>query len=495
MVTLSDLLSEAAKARPGNLAIVDEERALNYRSLYKDVRLLAHWLDDLGIRRGDPVALLLPNGIEFATSFFSVAELGAIVVPVNTHYKKSEISQILKDCRPKALITLKEFEELCHRAIGELSDQPHLVIVDGAEIRASAMGRNHRCLAETTAVAPYSDDDVLYQFSSGSTGNPKLIARTHFNLVFELNGLARTLSFSDQDRFLGVTPFSHVNGLVRSMLASLSVGATLFTLRNFKRQQVVNTIERAKISVFIGVPSMFGALAETIFPQPTNLTSLRLCISSSAPMPVSANQRFREKYGFYVRQLYGSTETGTVSVNLSEQIQDSLESVGAPIEGVEVSVWRDDHTPVDVAEAGEVVVKSPAAIARYHNSSEGAKSFKDGYFLTSDLGRIDEKGNLYLTGRKKFFINKGGYKINPWEVENILQSHPAVKHVAVIGIPGLYGDERVKAVIVPQHRCTQGEIIEYCSGQIASFKVPSIIEFRESLPTTPSGKIMRSKLK
>ena len=172
------------------------------------------------------------------------------------------------------------------------------------------------------------DAPVMYQFSSGSTGPPKRIARTHRNLVFELNSLIRTLALTHEDRFLGVTPFSHVNGLMRSMMASLRAGATLYPVPKFERQAIAEMIEEHRISVFIGVPFMFGVMAKTNYGRRPDFSSLRLCISASAPMPPKLNRQFYEKFGIYVRQLYGSTETGTISVDLSPDIERSLESVG-----------------------------------------------------------------------------------------------------------------------------------------------------------------------
>jgi long-chain acyl-CoA synthetase len=319
------------------------------------------------------------------------------------------------------------------------------------------------------------------------------VARTHTNLMFELDSLTSTLGLDGDDRVLGVTPFSHVNGLVRSMLASLRVGGTLVPLRHFRRQLVVDTIRRQRISVFIGVPFMFGILAETRA-RDADLSSLRLCISASAAMPVPMNRRFHDRHGRYVRQLYGSTETGTISVNLAHDIESTLESVGRPIAGVEIALRREDGAVAEPGETGEVAVRSPAAITQYDGAAAEPGAFRNGYFLTGDLGHLDEQGQLYLVGRKRFLINKGGYKINPCELETLLREHPKIREAVVIGIPTAYGDEQVKAVLVPSSPCSEGEVIDYCRGRIADFKVPSVIEFRPSLPTTPTGKVLRTKL-
>jgi long-chain acyl-CoA synthetase len=240
---------------------------------------------------------------------------------------------------------------------------------------------------------------------------------------------------------------------------------------------------------------MFIALAKTNFRRQPDFSSLRLTVSASAPMPKTLNQQFHERFGTYVRQLYGSTETGTISVNLSPDVENSLESVGTPITGVEVEVFAEDGRVADAGEMGEFAVDSPAAITAYDGLDDVNKeTFRHGYFFTGDLGRRDENGLLYLLGRKKFFINKGGYKIDPREIEELLESHPSVEEAVVLGVPTSYGDERVKAVIVLRSPCTEEEIIKHCQGKIADFKTPSLVDLRDSLPKSPTGKVRRKML-
>jgi long-chain acyl-CoA synthetase len=283
---------------------------------------------------------------------------------------------------------------------------------------------------------------------------------------------------------------------MRSMMASMRAGAALYPLPRFERQKVVETIERERITVFIGVPFMFSMLAKSVFRKPPDLSSLRLCCSASAPMPVNLNSLFYEKFGRYVRQLYGSTETGTISVNLSSAPQAVLDSVGTPIQGVEVEVFGDDGSLEQEGEIGELGVKSPAAITGYVARDDlNLEVFRDGYFLTGDLGKKDGNGVVYLLGRKKFFINKGGYKINPHDIEEVLENHPSVEEAVVIGLPTDYGDEKIKAVLVLKAPCTHEEIVEHCRGKIADFKVPSLVEFTAGLPKTSTGKIRRGMLK
>jgi long-chain acyl-CoA synthetase len=279
------------------------------------------------------------------------------------------------------------------------------------------------------------------------------------------------------------------------MMTSMRAGASLYPVAKFERRAVAELIEKQRVSIYIAVPFMFSMLAQSKFHRLPDLSSLRLVISSSAPMPTKHNQQFYERFGRYVRQLYGSTETGTISVNLTEDVEQSLDSVGMPIAGVEVGVFTEDGRAAEVGEMGEFAVKSPAAITGYTGLGDLNKEvFGNGYFFTGDLGTKDDDGLLYLAGRKKFFINKAGFKIDPRELEELLESCPKVEEAVVVGVPTAYGDEKVKAVIVSNAPCTEQDIVEYCRGKIAHFKIPSLVEFRDSLPKSPTGKIRRGML-
>ncbi|MGH7966108.1 MAG: class I adenylate-forming enzyme family protein [Candidatus Binatia bacterium] len=491
MNTLPEMFTAVAKQNAGRIAVVDGGQAIDYATLEKQMTVLARELHDRGVCPGDRVALLLPNGVDFVTSYFAIVTVGAIVVPLNDHYQQTELLYFLDVCGVSLVITSRAFAGLCQQVLA-LRKSPGTVFFVEDQPAAStgatlAVSEVHRV---TDPEAP-----VMYQFSSGSTGRPKRIARTHAHLLVELESLLATLQVSGEDRFLGVAPFSHVNGLMRSMMASLRAGATLYPLAKFERRAVADLIEKNAISVFIGVPFMFSVLAKATFHRRPDFSSLRLCVSASAPMPQKLNQEFHQQFGMYVRQLYGSTETGTISVNLRPDIAGSLESVGTPLAGVVIEVLTEDGRSAECQEVGEVAVKSPTAITGYDNVAEGNQdAFRDGYFLTGDLGKRDQDGLLYLVGRKKFFINKGGYKINPHEIEALLESHPKVEEAVALGEPTAYGDERVKAVIVVHTPCTEEELVTYCQGKIADFKIPGIIEFRDTLPKSPTGKVRRKML-
>jgi long-chain acyl-CoA synthetase len=482
-------VSEEHSARPA--IVTSEGHPLTYRDLATSIARLALQLEHRGVQPGDRVGLLLPNGPGFVKAYFAILCAGAIAVPMNEQYQTNELLYFLEVCDVGVLVTTRAHEDLCRQVLA-LRDRP--VGLEFIEDLAASPATSSKPLRDVIK-APAAGAPAMYQFSSGSTGRPKQIGRSHSSLLFELDSLRRTLRITPDDRFLGVAPFSHVNGLMRSMMASITSGAALYPLPRFERQAVADCIRENRLTIFIGVPFHFSTLAKARFRPEADFSSLRLCVSASAPMPTAMNRLFHEQFGHYVRQLYGSTETGTISVNLEDNIADSIDTVGKPIYGVAVEVFLEDGDPAPPGEMGEFAVESPGAIRAYVNAEEANReSFRGGYFFTGDLGRRDASGVLTIAGRKKFFINKAGYKIDPKEIQDLLESHPKVEEAVVLGLPTSYGDEKVTAVVVGNGACTAEELVEFCRGKIAPFKIPSVIEFRASIPKSPTGKIRRAML-
>jgi long-chain acyl-CoA synthetase len=319
--------------------------------------------------------------------------------------------------------------------------------------------------------------------------------RTHGQLRAETEALRTLFGVSPADRFLAATPFCHVNGLVRSMLTATLAGATLYPIREFARRTVLQLISQERLTFFGGVPQLFIILAQTPPRSAVDLSSLRIIFSSSAPLTPRDNREFHRAYGVPVRQLYGSTETGTISYNDHPQLDAHLASVGRPLPGITLAVVDEDGKQVPPGAEGEIAVASPFAVSSYEgNMAATQKSFRDGFYLTGDLGCVDGDGYVTLTGRKSLMINRAGYKVNPYEVEDAIRQYPKVADAVVLGVPGPYGDDVIRCVVVPSAPCTADEIVLHCRSRIAAYKIPSRIEFRDSLPKTPTGKIRRDKM-
>jgi long-chain acyl-CoA synthetase len=261
-----------------------------------------------------------------------------------------------------------------------------------------------------------------------------------------------------------------------------------------KRQRALELLERERITFFPGVPFNFRLMAES--PASADLSALRLCFSAGTALPRAAFEAFGERFGVLVRQLYGSTETGMITANMSDDPVATSESVGPPLPGVQVQIADDDGELLPAGEVGEVLVTSPAASHGYAGADEANRaSFRDGRYSTGDLGRLDEDGLLYLEGRKKLLIEVGGYKVDPIEVQDVIAVHPCVSDVIVVGVAGATeGEETVKAVVVPNEDCSESEVISFCRERLSNFKVPRTVEFRDEIPKSPLGKILRKYL-
>lgn len=336
---------------------------------------------------------------------------------------------------------------------------------------------------------------LLQLYTSGSVGAPKRIVRTHAALRTELEALCKTFEVDERDRFLGAAPFAHVNGLVRTCLTSMFVGATVYPVAEFRRRETLDLMTRERITFLGAVPQIIAPLAQTPLRGHVDLSALRVVFSSSAPLTAADNRRFQGKYGVFVRQLYGSSETGTISLNRHPQPESCLESVGTPIDSVSVEVVDDQGNRLPAGHEGELVIASPFATTEYVGNEQATQeSFRNGVYYSGDVGVKDATGYLTLTGRRKLFINRGGFKVNPYEVEAAISEHPKVVEVAVFGAVGPHGDDHVCAVIVASDQCTSNEILLHCRDRIADFKLPTRIEFRDSLPKSEAGKVLRSKL-
>ena len=483
-----DAVCRRAGSRP---AVVDEGATLSYRRLLRWSETITMQLDRNQDVDGCRFALLLPNSAAFIASFLGVARVGGVVAPLNVGYRSQELEHYLSDMDASAVLVSAATANAAEGAIRRLSRKPALLLVDfPGRCEVLSQGDVLGALLHFNGNPP-----LLLLYTSGSTGPPKRVVRSHAHLLAEIETLHALFGVGPHDRFLGVAPFSHVNGLVRSMLTAILAGATIYPLRQFALRPVLQLISKERLTFFGGVPQMFILLAQTPRRGDFDLSSLQVVFSSSAPLTLRDNRDFQRVYGFCVRQLYGSSETGTISYNDHPEVGEHLESVGRALTGVTVTVIDDDGRPLPPCSEGEIGVSSRFAISSYEgNEATTEMSFRDGLYLTGDIGRMDFNGSITLTGRKSIMVNRGGYKVNPYEVEQAIRLHPKVTDVVVYGAPGPHGDQIVRCRMVVREACTAEEIILHCRGRIADYKIPSSIEFSKSLPRTPTGKVVRDRL-
>ena len=500
------MLMEAVKKHPEKTALVYDQLRLKYKDLYKNVIGLSKGLSSIGVNQSDCIALILPNCSEFVISFYAAAKLNAIVLPLNPVLKEDEIKYYISDSDAKVIITDITRVDICCNVISQLDRRIELIVVNG--VHPSSIYLHDLIKKETDdyeKAEPY-EGDVLYQYSSGSTGRPKRVCRTQKNLFHQASNCTSTLNITSADNILTVVPLFHAYGFGDCLLAATCTGATLIILEQvqdgtfveipfvFRRTRVLELIEKEKITVFPGVPYIFSILAGTSYER-SDLSTLKLCISAGNFLSKDIFDKFYQRFGIPIRQLYGCTEAGSVSVNLDAESEIKYNSVGLPMNNVEIKILDDEGNELPWGFIGEIVIKSQTVTNGYYNMLELNKEvFKNDHFFTGDLGKKDEKGRLYITGRKKIFIDTGGHKVDPLEIEDILMTHPKVSEAVVVGTKGPYEGEIVKAIIVPKVECEEREILLYCRDKLAEFKIPKLIEFREEIPKSALGKILRKNL-
>jgi long-chain acyl-CoA synthetase len=495
---LLQLLYAQADAAPDRTAVVYRDERLTQAELIERIERLADGLSKHGIGAGDAVGLVLRDDPWFVAAFHAIAALGAKVVPANPAFKQAELDFWFRSTGVSAVISDERTAGVCERIVAGF-DSPVQVIGSGAGHGQSLTlaglveeGSAQRLEARSP------EEPLVGQFSSGSTGRPKRLDRTHGQCIAEAESYL-ALGLTPEDKILAAVPLFHTWGMGACIFGAAVSGATLVILEDphpflLKRHRALELIESEKITIFPGVPFNYRLMADS--PADADLSSLRLCFTAGMAMPRETFEAFGERFGVLVRQLYGSTETGMIAANLSDDPVSSFESVGAPVKGVSLEIVDDDGNAVAQGEIGEVTVSSAAATAGYGDLPElNAVAFRDGRFFTGDLGRLDESGMLYIEGRKKLLIETGGFKVDPIEVEAVINAHPGVSESVVVGVDTeVAGEQKVKAVVVLEGECEERELVAFCRERLANFKVPQSVEFREEIPKSPLGKVLRKYL-
>ena len=489
-LSLPDRFARVCREQPAHGAVVGGRVTVTFADLSRWADAIAAALERSGPFAGSHGVVILPNSAAFVAAFMGIARAGGVVAPLDPGYRQ-ELRTYLADVEPGAILVGAEAASAVQEAIVTLRRKPALLLLDApGRIQLLAAGDTSRGRG-----LPGDDPALLLLYTSGSTGLPKRVVRTHARIAAEVAALHRLFDVTPADRVLGAAPFWHVNGLVRSMLTAMLAGATLYPMARFGRRAVPALITKERLTLFGGVPRMFVALTETPHRDEVDLTSLRIVFSASAPMLERDARRFHAAHGLWIRQLYGSTETGTISYNDHLDVKDHLATVGRPLPGVSVTVRDDGGATAPLGVEGEIAVSSPFAASSYDGNAEATRErFRSGWYLTRDLGRLDAEGYLTLTGRRDWLINRGGYKVNPLEVEEVIRRHPKVADVAVVSGRGPHGDNIVRCVVVLRAPSRAADIIRHCRDHIADHKIPSRIEFRNAVPQTSTGKVLRERL-
>jgi long-chain acyl-CoA synthetase len=495
--SMATLLERTAAAHPSRVALVHEEERMTYTELHERARRVAGGLAATGVEPGDRIALLLPNTPAFVVSFFGVGSLGAIAVPLNPTLKEAELEFYFRECDVSAVVA--EPRRLAAlRRIASRIDAPLELIAASGEGRVKTLAALEKHPTADLS-QPDPSSDALFQYSAGSTGRPKRVPRTHAQLATEAEGFVAATGIAPDDTILTAIPLFHTYGLGCCLATAVRSGAALHLLHErqpfaLSRRRTLQLLGRGEATVFPAVPFMLRLLAET--PGAFELKRLRLCFSAAAALPLATFDAFRDRFGVSIRQLYGCAEAGTITANLDGDPGVTALSVGHPLAHVDIRILGHNGTRVESGRIGEIAVRSGSMMEGYGGMAGlDRTAFADDYFRTGDRGRIDDEGRLFITGRTKLLIDVSGDKVDPIEVEDVLATHPKVSEVVVVGVPTQrQGEELVKAVVVAAGACTDVELIRFCRERLANYKVPQSIEFRDEIPKSADGRVLRKYL-
>lgn len=482
---LYNAFKRAVDRFPENIAVVADGQRLTYAALDAGIDALASQLCNRGLSSGDAVLVLLPNSVEFVTSIFALMKCGMVAVPVNTRFPAQEIEYYIETSGARAVVHTAEHGAMLETIAPGVCAIDIATLTDGLPLGESVAG-----LPEVTPQM-----SALYMYSSGSTGKPKRVTRTHQQIFSEAHALTETIALSERDAILCTVPLYHAHGFSNTMMAALLNGGKLVIMSGeFNPREALRAVEREGITIYPAVPFMFKMIGETFFKQMPDIRSLRLAFSAGAALPHEIWERFKQTFDVDVRQLYGSSETGAVAINYQGG-EGSQASVGLPLQGVVIEVLDEAGQPLGADQVGEIAINSPAMTHQYDGLPDvTAECFKHEWFMPGDLATKDASGRIYITGRKKLLINVAGYKVDPLDVETVIKDYPKVADVVVVGTPDANYGEMVKAVVVAGEACNPQEIIDHCAARLAEYKVPKRVEFRDEIPRSPLGKVLRKYL-
>jgi len=492
------LFSQTAKRLPQKTAIKWGEKQYTFGEVDALSNRLARALIQLGAKKGDRVCLFMQNSPEFVISHFGILKSGAVTVPLNVMYRKHELRYMLNDSGAIAVITSEANCQYIYEVIQDLKYLKIIIVVsDNPKVGAHSFYRIIEGQSPDPLESANSEEDLaVICYTSGTTGLSKGAMLTHKNFISNISAVAALWELTEDDRLLMALPMFHIHGLGIVIHGMAYCGYSMVVLERFDAEKVLTEIQNNRCTVFMGVPTMYIKLLETKNDS-HDVSSVRLWTVGSAPMPVEAYNKFKERFGIEMLERYGMTETAPVITSNPYRGKRKSGSVGPALPGVEVSVLNDDGAFAGFNEVGEIVVRGPNVMKGYWNKPvETEEAFAGGWFHTGDLGKIDEEGYLTIVGRKKEMIIASGFKVFPREVEEVIHTNPKVKEVAVVGLPDPVRGENVKAFIVLKDgfTATPQEMEEFCRKSLAAFKVPRVYEFVASIPRTPSGKTLNRVL-
>jgi long-chain acyl-CoA synthetase len=523
-------LEESAKKYPDKPCTIFKGAKISYREMNDITDRFAAGLASLGIKKGDRVGIFIPNTPQFLMAYIAILKIGGIVVATNPLYSPREIKHQANDSGLEVMVVMSNFYNRIKEVQPETKIKKLIVtniketlppvtaflftllkekkggfrieLADGDVWMQDLIDRFEPGDRPDVEVGP--DDDALFQYSGGTTGTPKAAIALHRNLVANTLQIRSwmTSCVEGQEVVLMSIPLYHVYGLVAGMNFALKAGASLVMIPDARDiKDTLDNLQKYKATIFPAVPSLYNAINNwpDVLAGKYDLSSIKACISGSAPLMRETKEKFEEITGGVLFEGFGLSETPTATHCNPLEGDNKTGSVGMPLPDVDARIidLDDEVTVLPIGEIGELVIKGPQVFRGYHNMpTETKNSLRDGWLYTGDIARMDEEGYFYIVDRKKELIKPSGFQVWPREVEEVISDHPKVFEVGVGGIPDPKRGESVKAWVVlqPGETISNEEIRSWCKERLAAYKVPTEIEFRDELPKTTVGKILRREL-
>lgn len=529
-VPLFYYLEENARRFPESPCTIFKGAKISYQEMNSITDQLAAGLAELGVGKGDRVGIFMPNTPQFVMACFATLKLGAVVVAVNPLYTAREIEHQVNDAGIEVMLVMSNYYNTIKQVqpntkiqnivvtnikealppilsflftlTKEKKDGFRVQLEDGDEWMQEIIEKHSPEDRPEVDVSP--DDIALFQYSGGTTGISKGAIATHSNLVANTLQICSWMVTAEEGRetMLMAIPLFHVYGMVAGMLAALKLGAAMVMVPNPRDlADLLNNLQKYKATIFPGVPTLYNAI--NVYPDVAagkyDLSTIKACISGSAPLMRETKEQFEALSGGKLCEGYGLSEAPTATHCNPLLGENRTGSIGLPLPDVDCRIVSldDEVTVLSPGEIGELVIKGPQVFKGYHNMpTETGNALRDGWLYTGDIARVDEDGYFYIVDRKKELIKPGGYQVWPREVEEVIVDNPKVLEAGVAGVPDPYRGETVKAwvVVKPGQTLSEDEVKDWCRENLASYKVPSSVEFRDELPKTTVGKILRREL-
>src|SRR6201995_4602041 len=490
-MNLASALTDSAQRDPDHVALRLDDMDVSYGLLDEGSARLAAVLADRGVEPGDRVGIMLPNVPYFGVCYYGVLRAGGVVVPMNVLLKRREVAFYLGDSGAKLMFAWEGFADDAKTGADEAGAE--CIVVKPGEFEELLAGVEPR--RDVVDRAP--DDTAVILYTSGTTGTPKGAELTHDNLKTNCEITRDMFGIGGDVVTLGALPLFHSFGQTCGMNATLAAGGTLSLIPRFDPDKGLEIIERDKVNLFQGVPTMYSALLHQKGRDKFDTSTLELCVSGGSAMPVELMRGFEEAFGCKILEGYGLSESSPVASFNRPDRERKPGSIGIPIEGVEMKVVDDDGNDVPQGEVGEIVIRGHNVMKGYWNKpDETGDTLVDGWLHTGDMAKVDEDGYFFIVDRKKDLIIRGGYNVYPREIEEVLYEHPAVREAAVIGVKDDKLGEEVGAAVALKdgEEASEQELRDFVKEQVAAYKYPRHVGFGDDLPKGPTGKILKREI-